>query len=157
MRLLFLDTSALAKYYRREQGSDFVEQLFADSGSQRVISRLALVEMESVFATKMRTGEIEQGAALIARRRLESDLGQRRILVAAIRDEYFQTAQLLVVRYGHNHGLRTLDALQLSVASGLRRAGFAPIVVAADRKLCQAAEREGFRVTNPEQPAPILI
>ena len=59
MALLFLDTCALAKYYRREAGSDFVERLFANAGAQRVISRLAIVEMESAFATKIRTGEID--------------------------------------------------------------------------------------------------
>jgi predicted nucleic acid-binding protein len=155
--LFFLDTSALAKYYRRESGSDVVEQLFADSGAQRVISRLALVEMESVFALKIRTGEIDQQAALTARQRLESDLGRRHILMAAVRDEHFQVAKLFVIKYGRDHGLRTLDALQLSVASGLQRAGFAPLFVAADQRLCRTAELEGFRVINPEQPMPILI
>lgn len=62
MPLIFLDTSALAKYYRREPGSDFIERLFADVGAQRLISRLAMVEMESVFAAKVRTGEIDQEA-----------------------------------------------------------------------------------------------
>jgi predicted nucleic acid-binding protein len=155
--LFFLDTSALAKYYRRESGSDVIEQMFAHSGAQRVISRLALVEMESVFALKVRMGEINQQAALTLRQRLESDLGRRHILMAAVRDEHFQVAKLLIMKYGPDHGLRTLDALQLAVASGLQRAGFAPIFVAADQKLCQAAALEGLRVTNPEQPMSILI
>ena len=90
MALLFLDTSALAKYYRREPGSEFVERLFGEAGSQRVISRLAMVEIESAFATKVRTGEIDSEAALIARRRLESDLGRRNILMAAIGDDHFE-------------------------------------------------------------------
>ena len=134
-----------------------VERLFAHSGAQRVISRLALVEMESVFALKVRTGELPQQAALTARQRLESDLGRRHVLVAAVRDEHFQIAKLLVIKHGADHGLRTLDALQLAVTSGLQRAGFTPTFVAADQKLCQAAESEGFRVMNPEQPTPILI
>jgi hypothetical protein len=33
LALVFLDTSALAKYYRRDAGSDFVERLFADAGT----------------------------------------------------------------------------------------------------------------------------
>ena len=74
MALLFLDTCALAKHYRREAGSDFVEPLLADAGAQRVISRLVMLEMEAAFATKIRTGEIDGEAALIARRRLESVL-----------------------------------------------------------------------------------
>ena len=39
-----------------------------------MISRLTIVEMESVFALKARTGEIDQQAVLIARRRLEADV-----------------------------------------------------------------------------------
>jgi predicted nucleic acid-binding protein len=150
--LFFLDTSALAKYYRREPGSDFVERLFADAGSQRVISRLAIVEIESAFATRIRTGEIEPEAALVARRRLESDLGRRNILMAAFGDEHFAIARRLLIRYGTDQSLRTLDALQLSVAIALERAGFPPVFVASDRRLCKVAELEGFRVTNPEQP-----
>jgi predicted nucleic acid-binding protein len=152
LALFFLDTSALAKYYRRERGSEFVERLFADASAQRLISRLALVEAVSVFATKVRTGEIDEDAALVARRRLESDLGRRNLLMAAVRNEHFEIARNLLVAYGTARSLRTLDALQLSVAVGLRRAGLAPIFVAADQRLCDVAELEGFQVTNPERP-----
>ena len=109
-------------------------------------------EMESAFATKIRTGEIDSEAAPIARRRLESDLGRRNILKAAVGDEHFEIARRLPIRYGADRSLRTLDALQLSVAAGLRRAGYPPIFVAADRRLCEVAEPEGFQVTNPEHP-----
>ena len=152
MALLFLDTSALAKYCRREAGSDFVERLFANAGAQRVISRLAIVEMESAFATKIRTGEIDSEGALIARRRLESDLGRRNILMAAVGDDHFEIARRLLIKYGSDRSLRTLDALQLSVAVELRRVGHPPIFVAADQRLCEVAELEGFQVTNPEHP-----
>jgi predicted nucleic acid-binding protein len=109
--LFFLDTSALAKYYRRERGSDFIERLFADAVAQRLISRLAMVEMESAFATKVRSGEIDKESARIAQRRLESDLGRRNVLMAAASDEHFAIARGLVVKYGTDRGLRTLDAL----------------------------------------------
>lgn len=150
--MIHSDTSALVKYYRRELGSDFVERLFADAGAQRVISRLAMVEIESAFATKVRTGEIDRETVLIARRRLESDLGRRNVLMASVGDEHFEIARRLLVRHGSERSLRTLDALQLSVAVGLRRAGFPPIFVASDLRLCEVAELEGFRVTNPEHP-----
>jgi predicted nucleic acid-binding protein len=153
LRLLFLDTSALAKYYRREEGSDFVERLFADAGAQRLISRLAIVEVESAFATKVRTGEIDSEGARIARRRLESDLGRRNILMAAVGDDHFEIARRLLLRHGVDRSLRTLDALQLAVAVGLVRGGYPPIFVAADHRLCEVARLEGFQVTNPEHPA----
>jgi predicted nucleic acid-binding protein len=88
----FLDTSALAKLYREEAGSDFVDRVFSEPGSQHIISRLTILEMESVFVLKARTGEIDQQAVLIARRRLEADLGRSRLLVAAVNDDHFWRA-----------------------------------------------------------------
>jgi len=153
----FLDTSALAKVYRKEAGSDFVDRILSKPGSQYLISRLTIVEMESVFALKARAGEIDQKAVLIARRRLEADLGHRRLLVAAVNDEHFRGARQLLFKHGAVEALRTLDALQLSVALGLKRAELVTVFVAADQKLCRVATLEGFAVTNPEQPASIVI
>jgi hypothetical protein len=112
-----------------------------------------MVELESAFATKVRTGEIDVDAAMIARRRLEPDLGRRNLLMAAVGDEHFEIARRLLVNHGIGRSLRTLDALQLSVAVGLRRAGITTIFVSADEKLCRVAELEGFQVTNPEHPS----
>lgn len=112
--------------------------------------------MESVFAVKVRVGEINEEAVLIARRRLEADLGRRRFLVAAVNDEHFRTARQLLIKHGVAAALRTLDALQLSIALGLKRAGLVTVFVAADQRLCQAAALEGFVVTNPEQPPSIV-
>jgi predicted nucleic acid-binding protein len=153
----FFDTSALAKVYRREIGSEFVDRLLSERGSEHIISRLTIVEMESAFALKVRTGEIDRQAVLIARRRLEADLGRRRLLVAAVNDEHFRTARQLLFKHGAVEALRTLDALQVSVALGLKRAGLVTVFVAADQKLCRVASLEGFAVTNPEQPASVVI
>jgi predicted nucleic acid-binding protein len=149
----FFDTSALAKLYRKETGSDAVDRIMAEPGSEHLISRLALVEIESVFALKARTGEIDQQAVLIARRRLEADLGSRRLLVAAVQDQHFRGARQLLFKYGVTEALRTLDALQLSIALSLRQAGLATVFVAADQTLCRVATIEGFAIMNPEQPA----
>ena len=46
------------------------------------------------------------------------------------------------------HGLRTLDALQLAVAVGLKETK--PIFVCTDKKLVSIAEKEGLKVINPE-------
>ena len=151
-----MDTSALAKVYRKEAGSDFVDRILSKPGSQYLISRLTIVEMESVFALKARAGEIDQKAVLIARRRLEADLGHRRLLVAAVNDEHFRGARQLLFKHGKVEALRTLDALQLSVALGLKRAGLVEVFVAADQRLCRVATLEGFAVTNPERPASIV-
>ena len=153
----FLDTSALVKLYRTEVGSDFVDRIFSDTGSRHVISRLTTVEVESVFALKVRTAEIDQQAALIARRRLEADMSRSRLLVAALNDDHLRSARQLLIKHGATDALRTLDALQLSIALGLKGAGLVTVFVAADQKLCRVAALEGFAVVNPEQPASIVV
>lgn len=153
----FFDTSALAKVYRKEAGSDFVDRILAEPESEHIISRLSIVEMESALALKVRTGEIDQQSVLIARRRLEADLAQRRLLVAAVNDEHFRAARQMLFKHAIVGALRTLDALQLAVALGLKRAGLAAVFVAADQRLCRVAMLEGFAVTNPERPASIVI
>jgi predicted nucleic acid-binding protein len=153
----FLDTSALAKLYHAETGSDSVDRIFSETGSRHYISRLSIVEMESVFAIKSRIGQVDLPSLLLARRRLEVDLALRRLLVAGVYDAHFRAALQLLFQYGLTESLRTLDALQLSVAVGLKRAGLATVFVAADQKLCRVAVCEGFIVVNPEQPASVVI
>jgi hypothetical protein len=58
---------------------------------------------------------------------------------------------------GTVEAFRTLDALQLSVALKLKRAGLAAVFVAADQRLCRVAMLEGLALTNPEQPASVVI
>jgi len=148
----FLDTSALAKLYRNELGSDLLDRIAAEADSRRFISRFTILEMESVLALKFRTGEIDEQSWTLARRRLEADLGSRRLLVASVSDEHLRGARQLLVERGRTEALRGPDALQLSVALGLKRAGLLSIFVAADQKLCRVAIIEGFTTLNPEQP-----
>jgi predicted nucleic acid-binding protein len=148
----FLDTSALAKLYRKEIGSDLVDRVVAEPDSRRFISRFAILEMESVLALKFRTGEIDERSMLIARRHLEADLGSRRLLVATVSDDHLRGARQLLIDHGRTEALRGPDALQLSVALGLKRAGLVSVFVAADQKLCRVAMIEGFTTLNPEQP-----
>jgi predicted nucleic acid-binding protein len=148
----FLDTSALAKVYRKELGSDLLDRIVVEPGSQRFISRFTILEMESVLALKFRIGEIDEHSLLAARRRLEADLGSRRLLVATVSDEHLRAARQLLIDHGRTEALRGPDALQLSVALGLKQAGLVSVFVAADQKLCRVAIIEGFTTINPEQP-----
>jgi predicted nucleic acid-binding protein len=147
-----LDTSALAKVYRKELGSDLMDRIVVEPGSQRFISRFTILEMESVLALKFRTGEIDEYSIVAVRRRLEADLGSRRLLVAIVSDEHLRGARQLLIDHGRTEALRGPDALQLSVALGLKRAGLASVFIAADQRLCRVAMIEGFTTLNPEQP-----
>jgi predicted nucleic acid-binding protein len=146
----FLDTSAFAKLYHEEVGSQFVERLIEEAQSAGIVSRLALVEIESMLATKVRTGHLNPSGQLLARRRILADISQARIQVASPMEEYhYQSARRLLERHGVTMGLRTLDALQLAVALELHRTGLVSAMVAADQRLCQVAEAAGCPTIQP--------
>ncbi len=109
----FLDTSAFAKLYHQEAGSDFIEQMVGIPGSA-VISRLALIEIESVFAIKVRTGQLDPSGQVLARRRLRADISRGPIRIGPpIGELHYQQARRLLIRHGATMSLRTLDAIQL--------------------------------------------
>lgn len=153
----FLDTSALAKRYHNESGSEHMDRIVEQPGSRSLISHLSIVELESVLAIKMRTGEIDEPGAEIARRCFRADLAQRKLLVAPpVQERHFHSARRLLVLYGVSEGLRTLDALQLAIALDLRQLGHIEVLVAADQRLCRVASMVGCAAVNPENPGPVL-
>jgi predicted nucleic acid-binding protein len=153
----FLDTSALAKRYHKESGSEYMDRVIEQPGSRLLISHLSIVELESVLAIKTRTGEIDEKALQIARRRFRADLARQRLLVAPpVHERHFHSARKLLIQYGVAEGLRTLDALQLAIALDLRQLGEVDVLVAADQRLCKVASMAGCSAVNPEKPGPVL-
>ena len=153
MASYFLDTSALAKLYHQEAGSQRVERVLEERGSTIIISRLSIVEMESVFAIKVRTGELSPAGQELARRRLRADLAQGRIFAGPpFEERHYQSARRLLIRFGVAWALRTLDSLQLAAALDLHQAGHISVIVAADQRLCQVAEACGCSTIDPTEP-----
>ncbi|MBK9166949.1 MAG: type II toxin-antitoxin system VapC family toxin [Bryobacterales bacterium] len=149
----FLDTSALAKRYHKESGSVHLDRLLEQPDSLSLISHLSIVEFESVLAIKTRTGEINEEARQIARRRFRADLVRHRLLISPpVQERHFHGARTLLIRYGVSEGLRTLDSLQLAMVLDLRQTGLVDVFVAADQRLCRVASMAGCLVVNPEQP-----
>lgn len=153
----FVDTSALAKLYHQETGSEYVARLLSQSGSKSVISRLSLVEFESVLAIKVRTGVLQVADGAVAQRRFRADIARDRIIVGPpLEEKHFHSALRLIRVYGVSHGLRTLDALQLAVALDLRHAGWISAVIASDQRLCAVSEACSCSAIDPANPGVIL-
>ena len=153
MASYFLDTSALAKLYHQETGSAYVERLVQQPGSIVLVSRLSLIEMESVFAIKVRTGELSPSDQELGRRRLRADVAQGRILVGPpIEERHYQSARRLLTRYGVEMALRTLDSLQLALALDMHQLRQISFIVSADQRLCRVAEACGCSTINPADP-----
>jgi uncharacterized protein with PIN domain len=105
----FLDTSALAKLYHQEVGSEQIEHLVAQKGNVAVVWRLTLVEIESVIAIKFRKGNWTCMAKPFFRRRLRADLSQARIRTAPpIHEDDYRDARRLLIRYGPSMAVRIL-------------------------------------------------
>jgi hypothetical protein len=115
-----------------------------------VISRLSVVELHSVFAKKVRVGELDPANFQKLTRRFRGDVGARRLRVLRLTATHFKSAERLIRRVGLTASLRTLDALQLAVAINLNELGERIEFVCADKGLCALAAGERLSVMNPE-------
>lgn len=149
----FLDTSALAKLYHAEGGSEAVERLL-DQAPFVLVSRLAVVEMYSVLSGKVRTGVLSGIDAELARRTFRTDVRRKRVRVIALRNRHYELAASLIEKHGNVQGLKTLDSLQLAVAVDLAQNGLVDSFVTADKVLARVALLENLVVLDPEVGAP---
>jgi len=146
----FLDSSAIGKLYHIELGTPVVQVLATSSDASLYISRLAVVEVPSAFAGKVRSGELAAADIELLRVRFRGDLRRKLLRTVAMNSGHFRDAERLISTYGVHFRLRTLDALQLAVALDLRKRNFVETFVCADKALCRVAEASGFAVLNPE-------
>lgn len=143
-----LDTSALAKRYVREVGTDRVARII-DSGQDGdvQVSYLALLEMRSLLRIAQEQGRITREQAQVIRAAFATDL-QSRIVVREVIGADWPRAANLVDR----HGLRPADAIHLATAISLREEALDEATVefvCSDSTLCKAAAAEGFTVLDP--------
>jgi predicted nucleic acid-binding protein len=147
MASYFLDTSAVAKLYVREAGTDQMLALAGREDSPNlVIVSLCRVELCAAIRRRVRSSDLPLEDAQVALRSFQEHLSSIYI-VQPVTEGVLQIAVDLLDR----HELRAYDAVQLAACLSLslpeydRRATF----VCADRRLCGAAEAEGLRVVNP--------
>jgi predicted nucleic acid-binding protein len=150
MRFL-LDTSALAKVYRDESGSAFVRGIVSPEANTILLSRLSVVEMRSALAGGLRAGEISEAELNLATQAFQNDIAARPYWVLAVGERHYAEAERLLGAFG-SAGLRTLDALQLSVAVDLHRNGIIDAFVTSDRVLTRVAPQTGCHTIDPENP-----
>jgi len=146
----FLDTSALVKYYHPEMGALKVKAICSEQGRIIRVSRLGVVETQSAFAMKMRSGALTGDAARILRARLLLDIAAGEFEIWNLSADHLARAERLIARHGYAKRLLTLDAIQLAVGLELMEADFLDLFVASDKALLQVARAEGVPVFDPE-------
>src|SRR5882724_11575495 len=97
--------------------------IFAEPQHLIRISTLSLLEMQSVFALKVRTNVITRDIASNLRARMLLDMAADAFEVFRLTDRHLETAQGLLGSHSFTHRLRTLDAIQLAVALDLKEQG----------------------------------
>ena len=134
----YVDTSALAKWYLPEPGSDnFVE--FIRRQDSAAISRLTTVELRCLLARRRRAGDITVEHERDAWSTFEGDIRAGYLHVEALSDAHAVTARDLLEQL-HDLPVRTLDALHLAVARSLA----IRVLATADREMARAAEALGM-------------
>jgi hypothetical protein len=128
--------------------------IFAEPDCEVRISRLSFVELQSVFAMKVRSGFINSTEAVQQRARLVVDVSTGGIEVCGVTPEHFASAGELIGKHGFSARLRTLDAIQLAVALDLSKRKLVDRFVVADKTLADIAVSEGLSVLDPETVSP---
>jgi predicted nucleic acid-binding protein len=134
----YVDTSALAKRYLNEPGSEAFDA-YLGTLSRALISRLTVVELRCLLQQRRRAGEIDDDYERAARADFADDVRSGYFEVLPLVDRHAVCAHDLIDQLS-GHTLRTLDALHLAIAHG---AG-ATMLATADRSMARAAEALGI-------------
>jgi len=132
---VFFDSSALAKRYIQEAGSDRVEAILS-SASALGVSVLCLSEIISALCRRRHEGKLSRQQYLEAKRALFSDIEDASVV--AITDQVVGRAVELLEHWP----LRCSDSLQVACATEWS----AQLFVSADGRQCTAAKAYGVRV-----------
>lgn len=152
MPLHYVDTSALAKRYLPEEGSDWVNALF--STGPLAISNLAVVELASALARRTREGDLTAETRDAIFRTFLADI--ERLVVLELGAEVMQHATTMILGAPRSIRLLSLDALHLATArvafaKAQRRGVAVGSFVTADTGLAAAASWAGLTPLTPER------
>ncbi len=139
----YLDSSALAKRYVEEKGSEAMDQIFerAEKGEESLFfSTWNVGELAVVFDKYERAGLLEAKHVMTTFLQEIKRLGKSRAAeVVPVSGSVIANAVVLTLR----HHIYVADALQVISCQTISSAGF----VTADRRLAGIAEEEGLKTT----------
>jgi len=145
---LFFDTSALVKFFHKEQGTEKVTDLIGNSENEVWILDLAKLEFRSAVFRRFRSGQIEKDQLETALRYFTEQLLS--FNVETIGPGVLKEAENLLDEYGMDFGLRTLDALHLGAFQLVSENDW--IFITSDKNLAKVAKAAGSRVLDPANP-----
>jgi len=133
----FFDSSAFAKRYVEEDGSDLVEML-CDKASALALSVICVPEIISALNRRVREGKLSRSQYREAKARLSAEVADA-VIVNLVPGVVARAIGVL-----ETHVLRASDALHIACALEWR----AELFVSADDRQLQAATGVGLRATK---------
>lgn len=142
--MIFVDTSALAKRYIEEPGSEKV-RLLMEEAEGIAVSRLAYAETLSALLRRRKA--IRLSDADFDRLLQDFRAEWEDFIVVEMNHDTLQFVDAVIEK----HALRGADSIHLSTALCLRNAAKEEITfIASDAELLAAAQRERFPTINPQ-------
>ena len=138
----YVDTSALAKRYIDETGSEDIDAFLADMAA-RADQSFGGGRVRCVLQRRRRAAEIDAAYERAALADFADDIRSGYFEVEPLADRHAVVAHELVGQLS-DHSLRTLDALHLAIAQS---AGV-KVLATADRAMARAAEALGIRAVT---------
>jgi hypothetical protein len=145
-KIIYFDTSALAKWYLNEVGSDDVEKYIQQHGPVD-ISDLTIVEMRCLLARRRRERNIDTQTEIKIFATFEEDIRQR-YLVCHPLPEGLAKGAVNLISVHPELPIRTLDALHLMIAKEIQ----AEVLATADHVMVAGAKAMGFSVVRFDRP-----
>lgn len=149
MASLFWDASGLAKYYAEESGSETARALFADASQPLMVTTpWGYAETFALLQRKRNGGRLDAPSYSRATSALRNDM----IVLPQFRFVTVTDAAIIAgIMHIQKHSLNSTDAALLATLLRYgRTTGETCTLVAADARLCRAAQAEGLPIINPE-------
>ena len=134
---LFVDSSALAKRYVLEPGSEQVIELLGKA-DEVVLSVVSAVELISAFTRRKREGTMSLAAYKKLKKAFANDLETVSIV------ELFPTVVSLAVQCLERSSLRSLDAIQVASAIICE----CDLFLSGDERQAECAKSEGLQIVT---------
>jgi predicted nucleic acid-binding protein len=138
--IIYFDTSALAKWYINERGSDDVEKYIQRHGPVS-ISDLTVVEMRCLLARRRREKNITSAIEMEIFATFQEDI-RRRILICHPFPDGLASGTVNLMAFLSDIPVRTLDALHLMIA----KERSTDILATADEIMAKGAKAIGIKV-----------
>jgi uncharacterized protein len=146
--LIYLDTSALAKWYIHEEQSEEVEAFIQEHGPV-AISDLIIVEMATLLARRRREVDFDSDMEARIFAAFQEDIRKGYLQCHSFPEGLAEAALLLRVHLSRT-AIRTMDLLHLAIAREIQAA----VVATADRTMAEAAAILDFRVVRFDSRPP---